>query len=155
MVRSDTGFRPVLIDFHRFGGPTPLPLDFCRLEAGVNVKGLRTVIETARSDPQIEDDLVTYCAKINSVLALDVNDAKLRGMPPPLHRAAIVVESIRRSYLGFAPRQAQEDCRSYFGTLALCYLSYVRPIYQQVLTLRQRLYSLYCGASILEWHFVR
>jgi hypothetical protein len=158
MVRSNTGFRPVLIDFNRFGGPAPLPLDFCRLEVGVNVKGLRTIIEATRSDPKIEDELVAYEARINDPSGFEITTGIFRtcdtDFSPPIYRAALIVGTIRNSYRVFSPPKAREDSRAYFGTLALYYLNYVRPLYQQMLTLRQRLYALYCATSILERYFL-
>jgi hypothetical protein len=153
MVQKEARFRPILIDFHRFGSDAPLALDFSRLEAGVTVKGLKPLIETCGLNPDTEEELVTYAGHVNRDL-LFVPSA-LQGLTPLVCRAGSVAQSIRHAYKRVAPPQLQDDSRLYFGTLALCYLSYVRPIYSSRLSLRQRLYSFYCGANILEALFLQ
>src|SRR5205085_1306378 len=46
MIRkaSDAEFMPRILDFHRFGEPGPLAMDFARFEAGVHVKCLEREI---------------------------------------------------------------------------------------------------------------
>jgi hypothetical protein len=158
MVRSEAGLTPVLIDFHRFGGPVPLMVDFCRLEAGVCVKALKRVIESTSASSEVEDELVTFANTVNELYAFWRRTSVFGRLgvshSPIVYKAALTVQSIRESYTQCAPARALEEDRAYFGTLFLYYLNYLRPLYRHRLTLRQRLYSLFCAAGIFERHFM-
>lgn len=157
MVRNaDTGpYRPVLIDFHRFGATNPLALDFARFEVGLQVKGLRQTICNARDEEDTADNLQRYEETVNGSLDFQ---SHLRGTSvgfagsPALAKVAQVKAALRKCFVGFAGSPTYDQ--SYFGVLILCYLSYLRPFYYMKLTREQRTFALYSAAKIFERHFL-
>jgi len=148
-------FRPVLIDFHRFGVATPLALDFARFEVGLQVKGLRDTICAARDDEDTAENLRRYEETVNEVLDFQ---PKLGGTSvgfagcPALAKVVQVKASVRKCFLSFATPSTYDH--SYFGVLMLCYLSYLRPFYYAKLTPEQRTFALYSAAKIFGRHFL-
>jgi hypothetical protein len=151
MVKSGTGFKPIMIDFHRFGGPIPLPIDFCRLEAGICIKGLKSSIDASSTSAEGEDELVDFENYVNTEEFWD-DDIKATTIRfnSSLYKAAITVKSIRECYRRCLSSYDAQDRRAYWGTLFLYYLNYIRPVYEGRLTLKQRLYSLYAAMRIFE-----
>lgn len=147
---------PVLIDFHRFGRPAPLALDFCRLEVGLQVKGLRDVLERSAGDDEAEEQLSRFEKWINDHDALDRDEGGFTPRaeaPRELLRVARFVGVVRQAYRDEV-KQQPELASVYFGCLMLCFFNYLRPTYDGVLTDRQRQFAFYCGARIFKRHFL-
>jgi hypothetical protein len=160
MVRdeADQQFHGVLIDFHRFGGPASLAVDFARLEVGLQIKSLDREIRAASQDPEKERELVKYEEAINSGAELVLSESLTTGSFPvvgsELKKIGHVVAAIRGAFANYMP-DAKTDPRAYNATLALSYLSYVRQPYWNRLTSNQRSYAFYCAARILTRSFAR
>lgn len=154
-------FVPVLIDYHRFGGPVPLALDFARMEAGIQIKTLKTFIQTAHDSPTDEDLLTKYEKWVNDHDSLmkhvEMADASAvpSVLPKELKRAAFLVSGVRKTFLE-AVGAGDDPSASYFACLMLWYFNYVRPGYRTngVLTEAQQLFALFCACRIYRRHFV-
>lgn len=133
-------------------------MDFARLEVGLCIKGIRATLSQTEISLTIEDHLVRFEETINSQFRLeDGKFATAIGVrPKPLETYAIglAVKGIRDSYVSAAGGSDRGDPRAYFALLVLYYLNYLRPLYQDRLTIRQRLFALFSAANILERHFV-
>jgi hypothetical protein len=153
--KEKSPFRPVLIDFHRFGGPMPLALDFARLEVGIQIKGLRSTISESASDDVIAANLRDYERAVHAKLdireTLGETSVGFKGTRS-LARVAKVKAAIRKCFANVSG-QSNDYAQSYFAVLMLCYLSYLRPFYYDKLTVEQRTYALYLAAQIFEQHF--
>lgn len=148
-------YAPVLIDFHRFGGPLPIPLDFARFEAGIQVKGLKEEIAKSRRDEQMARSLAEYERLVNSKadFEADLGETSVVRSGGSLAKLAQLKARVRKCFMQ-ATGPAREYERAYFGILMLCYVSYLRPFYYDRLTPEQRAYALYAGSRIFERHFV-
>jgi hypothetical protein len=153
---AEEPFVPVLIDFHRFGGPVPLPLDFARLEVGIQIKGLRDYITAAANDPDAQEFLIRYEKWINGRAGFNISPQTQRSLvtslPAELMKTSKIIAAIRERFLARFPEK--NDLRFYWGAIMFGYFSYLRPIYDNVLTTEQRLFAFYCGASIFKRHFL-
>jgi hypothetical protein len=149
---------PVLIDFQRFSEDVPLPTDYARLEAGIQVKALRDFFEKAANDPSQQTYLVRYEHAVNAFHDFQLNEVSPKistaDVPRDLTRARKCVGAIRGCYLAAATPGGKKDLRGYFATLMLNYFSYLRPVYFEALSDRQRQFAFYCAASIFNRHFL-
>ena len=149
-------FSPVLIDFHRFGVGGPLAIDFARLECGIQIKGLKSYISQASSNVSQHENLVRYEKCINSHNSFEdnyQNSPEAMSLPPELRKAVAFVCAIRNSYKRRVPYDFQ-DSHSYFSVLMFNYLSYLRGIYDNILTTEQKLFAFYSAACIFKRHFL-
>lgn len=155
IIRDEDGdyYSPVLIDFHRFGPWVPLAVDFARLEAGIQIKGLRNYINDAIANEEKHESLIRYEKWINGSLLLEAGDSVSPTLPGELRKVATFVRTIRANYNGRVPIDKQET-RPYFSVLLFNYLSYLRPTYDRVLTNEQKLFAFYSAACIHKRHFV-
>jgi hypothetical protein len=148
---------PVLIDFQRFGGPAPLATDYCRLEAGIHVKAMASVLRQARGDGELEEQLLRYVQCVSRGGDGFAQDHVLLGQEPlpiELKKLTRVVAAIRRAFLQSAPLGVRADHRGYFGVLSLYLLNYLKPTYEHVLSSEQKLFSFYMASHLLTSHFI-
>lgn len=160
MARRQSGsdeWRPAVIDFHRFAKSVAQPLDFCRLEVGICIKGLRDYFREAGKVRDSYEELVSFERTINGYggtpqLTISTGQTELKK---EFLAVTKVIASIRLEYVSIAPQQIKEDPRQFWGILMLCYMNYMRPLYDSVLTAEQRLFALYSASQIYWRHFLQ
>ncbi len=143
---------PVLLDFHRFGSMAPLALDFARLEAGIQVKGLKSYINAAYKDRQEEYDLIRYEELVNGSLDIQISLEMKSILNPVLLRQCRIVQELRKCYSESTPRETNDN-RAFFAILMFSYFGYLRPIYDRILSVQQRLFAIFSAIRILQRYF--
>jgi hypothetical protein len=151
------GYEPVLIDFHRFSGPAPASVDYCRLEAGLHVKALKQYLQRAANDGDLHEQLMRYVDWLTSERGAFFEPKLPIGtsLPLQLQRVGRAALAIRQAFKKNASAVLNDDERLYIGTLMLYLLNYLKATYDAVLVWEQRVFSLYLAGRILEVHFVR
>jgi hypothetical protein len=152
MIRkaSDAEFMPRILDFHRFGEPGPLAMDFARFEAGVHVKCLEREIRNKVEGAA--NKLLRYEALVIGEFVPAASRSLVGSVAPEFAKAVFAVAAIRRRY---AELSTSEGYRCYWMCLALCLLSYLRPVYDAQLSDGQRSFASFMAANILDRHVVR
>lgn len=143
---------PVLLDFHRFGSAAPLALDFARLEAGIQVKGLKTYINAAYKKSQEEYDLIRYEELVNGSLDVQISLETRSTLNADLLRHCRIVQELRQCYLERLPT-GTDDNRAFFAILMFSYFGYLRPVYDGMLSVQQRLFAIFSAIRILQRYF--
>lgn len=150
-------YQPVLIDFNRFSAKVPLAIDFARLEAGIMVKGLKSFITKAGDDMDAHEILLNFEETVNGSFEFAKSKTPLTSFPSEIWRFHQLVRAIRDHYESRFPSSSRKnvDPRSYFAVLMLNYLSYLRPVYADVLNNEQKLFSFYAASKIFERFFMK
>ena len=152
MIRqpNDSEFVPRIIDFHRFGLSGPLAIDFARFEAGIHVKCLEK--EIRNKDVEAADALQRYQELVVSEFVPPVVQSLVGTVGAEFAKAVFAVSAIRGRYEELSPPEGRQ---CYWMCLALCLLSYLRPVYDARLTDEQRTFASFMAAKILDQHIVR
>lgn len=148
---ANDGHQPIIIDYHRFGGPAPITVDFARLEVGLQVKGLVREINNAVTESEGERNLILYERAINGTLLHDaaLTDPSFRNISGDVKKIGQIVGAIRCSLARHASC-LESDSRGYYATLALSYLGYLRTAYKKRLSSAQRTFALYSASMIFD-----
>jgi uncharacterized protein associated with vWA-MoxR-VMAP ternary system len=155
MIRREAlgTYLPRMIDFNRFGERGPLPLDFARFEAGVQIKCIRDQI-SASSRPDELTQLLMYEALINDCPDfVPTKASSLVGVvAPEFAKSVRAVTAIRQCYRSLSP---VPNPRAYWLLLVFSLLSYLRPIYDGRLSDEQRTFAVYVASLILSRHVIK
>jgi hypothetical protein len=151
-AKDQSNHTPRIVDFHRFGQPGPLALDFARFEAGVQVKCIEEQIE--RTCELVEEqELLDYESFVNGgPTFIPWEGMSLVGViSPAFVKAVAAISAIRQCFTELSPVKNRRD---YWWCLFLCLVSYLRPVYDGRLSDEQRSYAIYVASKVLSRHLL-